>query len=209
MVERGTLSREAIVEAAARMVDRDGLEAFSMRRLGAEIGADPMALYHHVPNRAALLQALVDLFLGHVPLPAADGPWQDRLRAWSRGFRAAALAHPGLFLAYSRSDSWSVPYLAMEEWLYRTLREGGFAPLARVRSARLLLAYCENFVLWELSDWIAPYDAAERAALDAVLARGDFPEAAALADHIAGIDPDAEFAFGLEATLRGLTDARA
>src|SRR5262249_41170595 len=50
----GRISRAVVVDAALRIVDRDGLDGVSMRRLAAAIGATPMALYRHVPNKAAL-----------------------------------------------------------------------------------------------------------------------------------------------------------
>jgi len=202
--KRGTLSRQAIVAAAAAMVDRDGIEGFSMRRLGAEMGVDPMAIYHHVPNKAALLSELVRVFLEAIGFPQSEGPWQDRIRRFLGGFRAHALAHPGLFRVYSTSGDWSPEYLRMEEWFQVTLGESGFPPEARVRAARLLMAYAENFVFWELTSWVAPHNAAERAQLQGFLDSGAFPAVAAVARHITDIDPDTEFAFGLDATLLGL-----
>src|SRR5208337_4377183 len=58
------LERERIVQTALELVDRDGLDALSMRRLGAELGVDPMAIYYHIPNKQALLEAIVEAVMG-------------------------------------------------------------------------------------------------------------------------------------------------
>lgn len=204
MVKRGTLSLQRIVGTATGLLDRNGVDKFSMRRLAAEIGVDPMALYHHVPNRAALMRELVRVFLQGCEFPAPRGTWQTRVRAFCRAFRGQAQRHPGLFIVYSRSDDWSAEYLKLEDSLYAALADAGFAPKARVRAGRLLLAYTENFALWELSGWIASYSEEERADFADNLAEGDFPAVAALAAHITDIDPDAEFEFGLDVAIRGL-----
>jgi AcrR family transcriptional regulator len=78
------LEREQIVRTALALVDRDGLKALSMRRLGAELGADPMAIYYHLPNKQALLDAIVEAVMAGIDLsvdrPAAP-PEERILRA--------------------------------------------------------------------------------------------------------------------------------
>ena len=204
MSKRGTLSRPQIIETAARMVDRDGMASFSMRRLGGEMGVDPMAIYHHIPNRAALLRELVTCFLTALDIPEPREPWQDWVRAFGHDFRVAGQRHPGLFHVYSQSGDWSREYLDMEEALYSALARAGFTLQKRARAGRLLLAYLENFVHWELTGWVASNDAGERAQFAALLESGDLPEVSRLADHILDVDPDAEFTFGLDATIMGI-----
>ena len=202
--KRGTLSRQNIIQTAAAMVDRDGADAFSMRRLGAEIGVDPMAVYHYIPNRAALLRELVRLFLDALDVPGPKLIWQDWVRAFSQNFRSTAKRHPGLFRVFSQSGDWSAEYLAVEEALHATLAEAVFSPQQRVRAGRLVMAYTENFVLWELSGSIASNDADERAQFIGLIESRDLPQVAALSEHILNVDADDEFAFGLDVTIRGL-----
>lgn len=64
LVPREPLSRERIIDTALALVDANGLEALSMRRLGAELGMDPMAAYYYVPSKAALLDAVVEAVMG-------------------------------------------------------------------------------------------------------------------------------------------------
>ena len=90
------LTRERIVAAAIGLVDRDGLDALSMRGLAGELGVGPMTLYYHVPDRAALDDLIFDAVMGEVDL-SGDDPGRDPLeRAMHVGYalRTALLAHP-------------------------------------------------------------------------------------------------------------------
>jgi AcrR family transcriptional regulator len=92
------LSAERILAAALRIVDHDSLDALSMRRLASDLDVDPMAIYHHVPNKAALLRALVVQVFDTLPSEPSGDTWQARLRAWAAAYRALALEHPNLVL---------------------------------------------------------------------------------------------------------------
>ena len=67
------VSRGQILAAALAIVDANGLEQLTMRRLGAELGVDPMTIYGHVPDKAALFDGLVELVLTEIEVPAAAG----------------------------------------------------------------------------------------------------------------------------------------
>jgi TetR/AcrR family tetracycline transcriptional repressor len=204
MSQRGSLSRERIVAQAMVMLDADGEANFSMRRLAAEMGVDPMALYHHIPNRAALMREVVDALLDECELPAPSGSWQDRVRALCHAFRRLAHRHPGAFMVYALFHEWVPSEHRLHEALYAALDAGGFAPVTMVRGGRLLIAYAETFAWEEITQWIVPYSGEDRAKLIESLAAGDYPLTTALVDQIADIDPDAEFAFGLDVVIRGL-----
>jgi TetR/AcrR family tetracycline transcriptional repressor len=88
------LSRDLVIGAALRMVDERGMEGLTMRRLGTELGVDPMAIYHHVPDKAALFDGIVERVLASVVLPPPTGEWTDDLRATARAVRRTVLAHP-------------------------------------------------------------------------------------------------------------------
>lgn len=89
------LTRERVVGAALAIVDRDGVDALTMRGLGRELGADPMAAYHHVPNKEAVLDGVVEAVWADVRLDLdAGAPWQEQLVAVARSIRAGLLAHP-------------------------------------------------------------------------------------------------------------------
>lgn len=67
-----------------------------MRRLGAALSVDPMTIYHHVPDKAALFDGLVEQVFAEIVVPSPTGRWPDDLRAIARAARATFLAHPEL-----------------------------------------------------------------------------------------------------------------
>jgi len=92
---RVPLERGRIVAAALAIVDREGLKALSMRRLGAELGVDPMAVYYHLPNKQALLDAIVEAVMASIDLSVDDPrkPAEERILAAARAYRDVLLAH--------------------------------------------------------------------------------------------------------------------
>ncbi|MGH8689300.1 MAG: TetR/AcrR family transcriptional regulator [Burkholderiales bacterium] len=95
--KREPLSRERIVVAALALVERDGLEAFSTRKLGRALGVEAMSLYHFFPTKQHLVDALVDAAIASVPIPEAKLAPLERLRRVARAYRAMAQRHARLF----------------------------------------------------------------------------------------------------------------
>lgn len=95
--DRSTLSRERVISAALTLVDREGIDALSMRRLGAELGVDPMAVYHYIPNKAALLDCLVDAIMTELGVPPKredTQTWDEWVIAMFNAYRKVLRAHP-------------------------------------------------------------------------------------------------------------------
>src|SRR5438445_219376 len=87
--QRAVLSRERIVAAAVSLIDTEGLDALSMRRLGHALDVEAMSLYRHFPSKGALLEAVVARLLAELPVPAPTAArWQDAFRAVARAYRA-------------------------------------------------------------------------------------------------------------------------
>src|SRR5918995_6954834 len=99
MVEakRQPLNRRRILETAVRFVDSEGLEALSMRKLGAKLGVEAMSLYNHVPNKGALLDGMVEVLLGELEIPPESEGWERRIREAYGAFRRLAHEHPNVF----------------------------------------------------------------------------------------------------------------
>nr|GID81665.1 hypothetical protein Ade03nite_05890 [Actinoplanes derwentensis] len=108
-----------ILRSALRIVDTDGVEALSMRKLAADLGVNPMSIYHHVDNKAALLDGITRLVTdGANELTVGDGPWQDQLRRLAYAFRAQSLAHRNLLrYAFAGDD-----FIQRDGPMWRTLR---------------------------------------------------------------------------------------
>jgi TetR/AcrR family transcriptional regulator, tetracycline repressor protein len=78
------LSREKILKVALRVVDEERMGALSMRRLGAELGVNPMSIYHHLPDKAAVIAGLVELVFSGMQVRYPDGSsWQEQVCAWA------------------------------------------------------------------------------------------------------------------------------
>ncbi len=128
---RERLTRERVVAAALAVVDRDGLERLTMRALGRELGVDPMAAYHHVPNKAAILQGVVEAILAEIPLPPPDTAmrWPDVIRLIARSYRQALLAHPNALPVASTQPPLTPGGLRLIETAATLLVRGGLTPL--------------------------------------------------------------------------------
>jgi AcrR family transcriptional regulator len=102
------LSREAIVAAGIALADRDGLDGLSMRRLAQELGVNPMSLYHHVRDKDALLEAMIDTVVAEIaPDHEAQVAAREVALVWTEELRRLILEARRTMLAHS----WAVPVL--------------------------------------------------------------------------------------------------
>ncbi|MFC4910049.1 TetR/AcrR family transcriptional regulator [Actinomadura gamaensis] len=93
-------SRARIADAAIRLADREGLEAATMRRIAAEIGAGAMSLYRYVPSRDDLVELMADRLMGEIDLAGVpSGDWRADLTRYADGTRAMWLRHPWIATA--------------------------------------------------------------------------------------------------------------
>jgi AcrR family transcriptional regulator len=90
----GALSVEALVGSALALADAEGLDALTVRRMAAEHGVTPMAMYHYFADKDALLGALSERLLSQVRLDDAGGSWDARLQAFFASFLAVLRPHP-------------------------------------------------------------------------------------------------------------------
>ena len=88
------LSTESILDAALALLDREGAEALTMRRLGGELGVEAMSLYRHVADRAALLEALADRLAAEIEPRDGASDWADALRGFAGDLRRSRAAIP-------------------------------------------------------------------------------------------------------------------
>lgn len=197
--QRAGLTRDRVLTAAMGLVDRDGLSALSMRRLGGELGVEAMTLYNHVPNKDALLDGLVEKMLVDAAAPlTADASWQDALRGLARSWLAALRAHPHLVPLVLSRPAITPGNLSVMEQVVARMVAAGFSP------ARALdILYCvAGFVTSQAGGaTLGPSVADEEDTLGGV-ELGDFP---ALAEAAAAntSDPEDRVMFALDAMLTG------
>ncbi len=136
------LKREQIVRTALLLVDREGLKALSMRRLGAELGVDPMAVYYHVPNKQALLDAIVEAVMAGIDLSVdhpEDAP-EQRILAAARAYRDAMLEHVNaLPIVLARGPATPVAMRPVE-LLIGILRDAGLPPAQAFAGMQIIAA---------------------------------------------------------------------
>jgi AcrR family transcriptional regulator len=122
------LSRERIVGAALALIDADGVDGLSMRKLGAQLGVDPMAVYHHLAGKDAVLQRVVEQVFGDFPVPDADAQWADQIRQWAQAYRDTGLRHPHLVLdIVTRPTAVAAAAVRVNEALYQALLTAGLS----------------------------------------------------------------------------------
>ena len=161
--DRQTLSRDRIVTTAVEFVDKHGLSALTMRRLGRELGVEAMSLYRYVNGREDLLEGVVDhmvtklhLHPGDDQLGETDG-WQSYLQWLAHGVRALAREHPNVFpLIATRHPAapWIRPplrSLALVEEFLATLVERGFSDTRAVAAYRAFSSFLLGHLLLEAS----------------------------------------------------------
>ncbi|RYJ32003.1 transcriptional regulator, TetR family [Streptomyces sp. L-9-10] len=224
MTVRGTgrgrrlgLTREKVIAAAVTMIDRDGPDSFSLRKLAAELDIENMSLYSHVPNKDALLDGVAEVLLARIEFPRTDsdpdtgsgsdnGTWQDRIRAHATAFRAAAKRHPKAFPLVLTRPTQSPAALEAIGSTLATITELGLSPEEMVHVLRSYTAFIVGTLMRELGYALHlgttdPDEIQQR--VDAITSTGA-PLLADVAPYLATSDHDAEFHYGLELLIAGL-----
>ena len=206
MVEakRRPLSRRRVLEAAVRFADREGLEALSMRKLGAELGVEAMSLYNHVPNKDALLDGMVEVLLGELEVPSEGAEWEERIREAYRGFRRLARRHPNVFplLVVRPPDTMDGVWL-VEEFM-KTMRGAGFDPATALYAFRTFSGYAMGYAMAEIRGFAMEPGGGRDGAT--TLPAEQFPHISGLGGTLDKVDREAEFEFGLDLILAGLRE---
>lgn len=211
--ERTALTRRAVVETALAKADAEGLEAVSFRRLAADLGVTPMALYHYVESKEELIAAIADRVFEEFELPDEDDPdWRRQLRELARSYRKLLLAHPGLVPGFLVDASQISPNAArVIEVVLRTLRRAGFsakeAALLENELARSVIALVmleTGGARWQ-NDQEREVHVRELRARLLTLPPDDFPNLVEAAPYICEFsDPDWAFEFALDLLNGGL-----
>ncbi len=200
---RPPLSREEIVRTAMRLVDDQGVEALSMRGLGAALGVDSMAIYYYIPGKAALFDAIVETIYGEVEAPELDSSkaWPQLAAGSMRALRQALRRHPNaLPILATRPPAHGTTYGLVERAL-ELLVKAGFTASRALDTITCLSVYTIGHVLAEVGRPVGGETTATS------LGEGEsdtaFPLLAAAFN--AGYRPDEQYELGLKAMLAGLS----
>jgi AcrR family transcriptional regulator len=215
---RSGLTRAEVLSAALALVDADGIEALTMRRLGKALGRDPMRLYRHAASKDALLDGVVESVLSELPLPVVPegGDWEEALRRTAHAFRALALAHPHVVsLMVTRPLATPLALrplgtLRPLEALLDLLIGAGFDGRGALHAYRLYIGFLYGHVLNEMQERVQDPEESDdllRLGLHRLPLR-EFPRLRALAGELAGYDGERELDEGLDIILAGLRSQR-
>jgi AcrR family transcriptional regulator len=209
----GKITRERVLAAALAIIDSDGADALSMRRLARALDRDPMILYRHAPNKAALLDGVAETVLAQLDVNSADPDWAGQLRAVARRFRTLALAHPHVVpLIVTRPLATPLGLrpsgtLRPLEDILALLTRAGFSGPDALHIYRALFGFLNGHVLDELQELVENPEET-----DDLLRLGlhrlpitEFPLLRGLAAVLAAYDGAAELERGLDILLTGLT----
>jgi len=190
-MKRAGLTRSRVLQAAVLFVDREGLEALSMRKLGDELGVEAMSLYRHVANKADILDGIHETILKEMPTPTLGGSWREDLRMLGRSLRQVLLRHPAALPLFATRPALSPGSLLLVEVVLGMFREAGFSSDQSLSALQAVYTYIVGNALLSF----AP---------GGELNLDDFPHLESMAQALAQHDPQSSFEFGLEVVLRGL-----
>jgi len=211
---RPRLTRRDVLATALRLIDEEGVDALTMRRLGRALDRDPMRLYRFAASKDALLDGVVELVLEELEVPssAPAQTWSDVLRATAHRYRRIAVRHPHVVpLLVTRPLATPLGLrplgtLRPLEALLELLVAAGFAPHGALHAYRLYMGFLQGHVLTELQERVHDPDET-----DALLRLGlyrlpprEFPRLRSLATALTEFDGAKELDEGLDIVLGGL-----
>lgn len=207
------ITRAVVLAAALEIVDRDGVDALSMRRLAEAVGRDPMVIYRHLPNKAAVLDGVAEIVFAQLSVDTTDKDWAGQLRSVARDFRRLTLAHPRVVpLLVTRPLATPLglrpPAVVRPlENILELLTAAGFSGADALHIYRALFGFLYGHVLNELQEVVERPEET-----DEVLRLGlfrlpieEFPLLRGLAPVLAAYDGATELERGLDILLTGLT----
>ena len=210
---RDPLNHKAIVGAAIRILDIDGLDGFTMRRVAEALGTGPASLYWHVGSKDGLLNLVFDEVIGEQDIPDADpGRWQEQLKDVARTMRATILRHRDIVRISIGRVPMGPNALRYSERVLAILRAGGVSDRLAVLGHHLLISVVNGFTVDETGesgqapagqpapDQIAAMTRDYLASLPA----SEFPNLVALADQFAVSDQDLRFEILIDLLVDGL-----
>jgi AcrR family transcriptional regulator len=209
---RVPLSRERVLAAALRLVDAEGVDALTMRRLARELDCNAMALYRYAPGRDALLDGVVETVMAELVIPPGGGDWEGQLRRTAHEFRSLVLAHPHVVpLLVTRPLSTPLGLrplgtLRPLEMLLALLVGAGFSPGDALHVYRAYFGFLNGHVLTELQEVVTDPEESDdllRLGLHRLPAK-EFPHIRRLASELVDYDGAAELDQGLDILLTGL-----
>ena len=198
------LSREAVVDAALALLERDPAETLTVARIAAEVDAVPAALYRHFASVDDLLDAVLGRVLGSVELEIRRrASWPEQVRDWMSSLRSHLLRYPAVLPLIGRRGRTSPAWLDVASVLIGILERAGLSGAELARAYLWVLETTVGIVMQESSLSLPDQIESARASFTGMSAEGR-ARMAKLGAHLVRVDGDAFFAFVAERTIAGL-----
>jgi AcrR family transcriptional regulator len=206
---REPLSRERIIRTAVRIMDAEGLEAVSMRRIGRELGVEAMSLYNHVQDKEDILDSICEAVLSEFRIPDADG-WTEGARLAAREYRRLLLAHPTVITLMTERKRPFTTAESLRAWEFalEVFRTAGLSEEDSVKAFHVFGGFILGFVTMELGLMVGGPDDEEHARahqeMARMLASADLPRMSEAMPHFMNCDLEEQFEFGLDLLIEGI-----
>jgi AcrR family transcriptional regulator len=190
-MKRQPLTRDAILDAALEILDRDGMEGLSMRRLGAALGVEAMSLYNHIPSKDALLDGIHERILLSLDPASTARTWQTFARHQAHALHRALLAHPNAIPLFATRPAATPAAVERLDRYLEVLLRAGFKPLDALSIVQLVAQLVVGHAIWTTSVEVTLLD--ETAP----------PHVKQVERALETWNPDRELELGIDALLRG------
>jgi AcrR family transcriptional regulator len=206
---REPLSRQRIIQAALQIMDEEGLEAVSMRRIGRELGVEAMSLYNHVRDKEDILDSICEAVLAEFRIPDAH-EWAEGARLAAREYRRLLLAHPTVITLMSdrKRPFTTAESLRAYEFALEVFRTAGLSEADSVKAFHVFGGYILGFVTMELGMMVGGPEDEEHAMahleMARLLATADLPRMREAMPHFMNCDVVEQFEFGLDLLIEGI-----
>ncbi|MGH3735115.1 MAG: TetR/AcrR family transcriptional regulator [Micromonosporaceae bacterium] len=208
---RPVLSQNGIVAAALRILDTEGLDAISMRRVAQELGTGVASLYVHVAHKEQLLQLLLDRIYGELTVPAPDPEhWQDQLKQFARELRGVLRGHRDVARIMFGPMPVGPKFVVVMEDFLALLDAAGVPPTVAAATGDMLSLYAQAFALEESVSY-GPEAARDGRRIHEYLTSlppERFPHLLGIAATMRDDNADERFELGLDILVRGIAAAR-
>ena len=201
------LTRQRVLEAALHLIDQEGLEGFSMRKLGASLGVEAMSLYNHVESKRAVFDGVIELLIIQDPLPVPPNATpRDELWIVAHAFRDVLRAHPRVLPLVATSPLRTSASLAMLDRLLETLHQAQITGVQSIYALQCLVGFIVGHTLLGTgTQAVAGLEPGPNGLMVwQHFPAEQFPRLHMLLPEIAQWNADQEFDFGLQALFQGL-----
>jgi AcrR family transcriptional regulator len=205
---REPLTKDRIIEAALHVMDTEGLDAVTMRRIGRELGVEAMSLYNHVEDKDDILNSVTERVMAEYEYPEWTGDWVADGRAMSREWRRLLNLHPSVcqLLAERHKPLEGLAAFRAMDAALSLLRKAGLSERDAAQAFNALGGYILGFVVMEQGLMLGNDDGHARQhdeAFEALQGSG-LENVMACFPHFTDCDTDQQFEFGLDLIFRGI-----